>query len=172
MNERYPWVLRFLHWLTAAFVLAQVVLVGLNVLLYEPRPVLSEALVQSHIALGAVIFLVTICRLLIRAGSRVAPMTARPRARVTARLVHLAIYGCLLALPVTGYLQLSALGFTVSIAGLIELPPLELNVSLARAAEFWHTAFAVVGVALVLLHIVAALVVRGTFAKRRVQNMS
>lgn len=36
-----------MHWVVAVLVFAQLLLAGLNALLYEPRPILAEALVRS-----------------------------------------------------------------------------------------------------------------------------
>lgn len=157
MNEGYSLGLRILHWLTAVLVLVQVSLAVLNTLLYEPRPILAEWLVQAHISLGAVILTLTLCRILLRLRSPVPPRSPCPTIRNASNCVHLLLYACLLALPISGYLKLAALGFEIRLFAGLPLPALALDPALAAGAKVVHEATALVLGALVMAHIAAAL---------------
>ena len=156
MTERYSLHLRVIHWVTAALVAVQVTLALLNIALCEPRPILAEALVQAHISLGSVLFLLTLARLVARWCSPTPPKSGNTILRFAATSTHAALYACLFALPITGYLKLAALGFTVTLFGFLALPPLSLNVPVAQFANQAHDLIALGLGALVVLHIAAA----------------
>jgi len=153
---RYSLSLRVVHWLTALLILAQVSLATLNILLYEPRPILAEWLVQAHISLGAVILTLAVCRVALRLRS---PVPARPSSRtlrIASNCVHILLYVCLMILPVSGYLRLAALGFEIRLFGVLPLPALAPNIPLAKSASGFHDAAALVLGALLVMHITAA----------------
>ncbi|MEL7348266.1 MAG: cytochrome b/b6 domain-containing protein [Pseudomonadota bacterium] len=157
MSARYGQRLRLIHWVTAVLVAVQVSLALLNIALYEPRPVLAEALVQSHISVGAVLFLLTVARVFLRCFTGVVPRSDVPALRYAAMINHCLLYVCLLVLPITGYLKLAALGFTVTPFGLLPLPALSLNVPFARMADLAHDGTAILLSLLLSLHIAAAI---------------
>lgn len=157
MTQKYTLALRALHWASAFMIVMQLGLVALNNLIYEARPVMSEALVQAHISLGAIVFATTLVRLALRAVSRTPPGSKNRGLRVAANASHLALYLALLALPVSGFLKLAALGFSVELFGFLPLAQLPVNVELARASALWHSRVAIALLALVTLHICAAL---------------
>lgn len=156
MTGHYSLALRLVHWLTAVLVAGQVGLALANIALYEPRPVLAEWLVQAHITLGFAVFALTLLRLPIRGMSK-SPLPSRLRVlRIGASVMYAALYLFLLALPATGYLKLAALGFQVEVAGLIPLPTLPVDISLARAAEQAHMTAAYALAGALVLHVSAA----------------
>lgn len=169
MSLRYSLHLRLIHWIAVALVTMQVVLAVLNMLLYEPRPIFAETLVQAHIAVGAVLFLLTVVRMMSRWLSTAPPKSTSPGLRLAAMISHGSLYICLLALPITGYLKLAALGFTVTPFGLVALPVLPLNTSLAQAADRAHDGVATLLGALLSLHI-AAVFLHHRLDGRRVMN--
>jgi len=156
VSARYSLHLRVIHWLSAALVAVQIALALLNTVLYEPRPILAEALVQAHISVGSVLFLVTLSRLVARWYSPKVQMPNKTVLRLAATSIHGALYACLFALPITGYLKLAALGFTVAPFGLFPLPSLSLNVPAAQFADQAHDLIALALGALLVLHIAAA----------------
>ena len=155
----YPLSLRLLHWGTTLLVATQAVLAAVNALVYEGKPLLAEAVVQTHLSLGILLFGLTAIRL----GLRSAAMTPRlpadmtPTARWFAGSLHAILYALLLLLPVTGYVKLAALGFEIQVFGVFALPPLPLDAALAAAARRLHSGGAIVLGGLLLLHIGAAL---------------
>ncbi len=156
MIVKFSLGLRIIHWITAVLVVVQVSLAVLNILLYEPRPILAEALVQAHISVGALILLVTLVRVVLRLLSPVPARSGSRVIRVASGCVHVLMYVCLITLPVSGYLKLAALGFEIRLFGVLTLPSLELNLALATSAREFHDAAGVVLVALIAAHIAAA----------------
>ncbi|MEO1026541.1 MAG: cytochrome b/b6 domain-containing protein [Pseudomonadota bacterium] len=149
-------MLRLLHWLTVALVVVQLTLVGLNAWLYEPRPILAEALVQAHISSGAVLLALTIIRIGVRSfGHSALPSISSWPA--IARAVQLCLYFCLLMLPVSGYVRLAALGFPIEVFGAVPLPNLWLSPNLALWAAAAHNALAIIFMGAITAHIVGAL---------------
>ena len=157
MTQRYSLSLRRLHWLTVGLVVVQLFLAIANIILYEHRPILAEWLVQAHISCGFLIIALTIWRIIARSRS---PIPAKPHSKILSRaaiISHGLLYVCLLTLPITGYLKLAALGFTIFIFGLIPLPTLPLDIHLAQTASALHDSLAIGLLCLLILHIGAAL---------------
>lgn len=165
--------LRLLHWATAFLVLAQVLLAALNRLLYEPRPILAEWLVQAHLSGGAALLAVVALRLGVRLGARgtLAPpvRTGLPRLATT---THVALYACLLVLPILGYVRLAALGFQIELFGLLSLPPMRVDPRLARAAATAHVTVATLLGGLVTLHVAGATLHRRLFGTDVLKRMT
>lgn len=156
MRAEYGLALRMIHWSTAALVAMGAVLALLNALLYEPRPILAEALVQGHIAVGVMVLLLTLLRMVLRVMRSVPLPPGGPVRRRVARLVHASLYAVLIVIPVSGYVKLAALGFQINVLGVLPLPALPLNVPLAFWAERCHTVAAAALGALLVLHIAGA----------------
>ncbi|MEM8795260.1 MAG: cytochrome b/b6 domain-containing protein [Pseudomonadota bacterium] len=157
MTDRYSLALRVIHWVTVFVVTGQVLLAGLNALLYEPRPILAEALVQAHLSMGFVVFILTCVRLAVRWQSPAPPPSTLVSLRFGAAIVHSLLYIILLLMPVTGYVRLAALGFEIPLFGLFSLPALAFDPALANLVAMVHSALALGLAGLVALHILAAL---------------
>lgn len=153
--------------------MVQVALAAVNALVYEGHPVLAEAAVQAHLSLGAVILLITVLRLLCRLALHVPalPDTMQTAARRAAQAVHAALYLLLLALPLSGYVKLAALGYEIVLFGLVALPPLPFDPALAAAARDLHAAAAVILGILLTGHIAAALLHRRLFGQPVIRRM-
>ncbi|WP_256370575.1 cytochrome b [Thalassococcus sp. S3] len=155
-SDRHGLAMRLLHWLTVVLVLIQLVLAGLNAWLYEPRPILAEALVQAHISLGAILFVLTIARIAVRTFGYRAPPSAS-RWRVVAEAVQLVLYICLFMLPISGYIRLAALGFPIELFGTVTLPTMLPTPELALRAAAVHNAIARILIGAILIHFAGAL---------------
>ena len=162
-----------MHLATALLVLAQVALAGVNALVYEGNPVLAEAAVQAHLSLGAVVLALTVLRLFCRLSLDVPalPDDMQTGARRAAQVVHAALYLLLLALPLSGYVKLAALGYEIVLFGLFALPPLPFDPVLATAARDLHAAAAVILGVLLTGHIAAALLHRRLFGQAVLRRM-
>lgn len=158
LKSQYSYSLRLMHWLVAVLVLAQFLLAGLNALLYEPRPVLAEALVQAHISIGLLILFCMLVRIPLRLCSPTPDRSKNTWARRAAVSVHLGFYGLFLVLPITGYLRLAALEFPITLFGTVELPVLSLNVPLAQAAALTHDIAALFLLTALVAHLAVAFV--------------
>lgn len=154
---RYGAVAIALHWLTAALVIG---LAGVGFWMSDLRPSPRTIEIYNwHKWFGLTVLALTVIRIAWRATHPPPPLLLATRAkRALAHSVHGLMYGLLLAMPITGWLQNSAAGFPLSWFGLFRVPPLiERN---RQAFEFWqdvHATLAVVLVALIVLHVAAAL---------------
>ncbi|MFG4002043.1 cytochrome b [Flavobacterium aquidurense] len=112
---------RILHWLMASMILTMI-FVGLGMmtsLTWRPW------LLDLHIPLGTAILLLVIIRLINRLSFSVPKMPASVsgfQSKAAAGL-HWLLYGMMVALPLTGWAQLSAGGFLIKILPGVNLPP-------------------------------------------------
>jgi cytochrome b561 len=153
---RYGGVAQAFHWLT-------VLLVGAAYLIEpergEGRAASADLATQLHETLGLLVFAVVILRLLWRSLDQVPespPMGAWMR--IASRVVHLALYGLLLALPSLGLLGTWLEGHPVALVGFGNIGPLlAAEPDLGEALSELHETLgnAIIGVA--GLHAAAAL---------------
>jgi cytochrome b561 len=102
--------------------------------------------------------------LLLRVGTRLANWSRRPRHPLPRVLAfaslagHVLLYGLLLAMPLLGWALTNAHGHAVRLPGLPALPALtEADPDLADTLDSWHVGISWVLLAIVGLHVVAAL---------------
>lgn len=144
-----------LHWLMLALLAAVYACIELRELYprgSDPR----EALKTWHFMLGLSVFVLVWVRIAARA---LAPRRPAPRswAGALATAVHLALYGLMVAMPLMGWVVLSAEGDAVPFFGLT-LPPLVApNEGLAERVEEVHETLGVAGYWLIGLHAAASL---------------
>ena len=113
---------RILHWLMAAMIMAMI-FVGLGMmtsLTWRPW------LLDLHVPLGIAILLLVIIRFINRLSFSVPKMPADMSKfqSKAAGTLHWLLYGMMLALPLTGWAQLSAGGFPVKLFSGVNLPPI------------------------------------------------
>ena len=121
-GDRYGAYSQFLHWGTAALVCA-IVPVGL-MMVAAPTAELRRPLFEWHQSLGAAIWVLTLLRLWSRRGAAVPrPEVAMFRWQVLlADLMHFALYGLLVTLPLIGYGGAAVLRQPTTLFGLIAIP--------------------------------------------------
>lgn len=125
----WGWPARLLHWLMAGLILFQLGL-GVSMVWLVEDVARQFALYQTHKSWGFVIFTLAALRAGWRATHR-APALPAEMGRLEAALargVHLALYGLMLLVPLTGWLTASAAtiqdewGIRNMVFGLFELP--------------------------------------------------
>jgi cytochrome b561 len=147
-----------LHWLTLALIFG-LAIVGL--LMGDlPNGVFKIQLYGLHKSFGLTVLGLTLLRLLWRWLSKgPAPIAGTPAwQHIVAQATHIALYGLLLALPLSGWLFNSAAGYPLKWFGLFALPRLtgyEPGIK-AFAREMHETLFYAMA-ALIVLHAGAAL---------------
>lgn len=125
--QRYDAVAIALHWVLAIVLIALVgsglYMVSLPDVGFDTRKIV---LILYHKQLGMLALTLVLMRLGWRVGHALPALveTLPDWQQVAARLVHLCLYGLMLALPITGWLMSSAAGFPVSFLDLFELPDL------------------------------------------------
>jgi len=165
-SHRYDPVAIAFHWLTALAILA---MLGLGWTMVELRPGSSSQfqLFQWHKSLGFTVLALATLRLLWRAGHRPPPLPPTMSAieRRGAQLGHWALYGLMLALPLSGWVVVSTASFNIPtlLYGIVPVPHIAPLASLADKAEIHelfeglHETGVWTLVAILVVHVGAAL---------------
>jgi cytochrome b561 len=158
MNRRsFTPLQRFLHWLTAACVLAMLFIGVAMVSSVKPKYL---TLVSIHKPLGIAILVLVLIRLAVRLRRGAPPLPADlpEPLKLAAYLSHYLLYALLIAMPLLGWGMLSAADYPVRLYPGIYLPAIvrqgdRLHTLLWNAHYYLAFAF----FALILMHIAAAL---------------
>lgn len=165
-NGRYAVVAVVLHWLIAAAIVGQIVLAGR---MEGPLTPTGFAVLQLHKSIGLTILLLSLLRLGWRLANPPAPLPATMSRweRELARAVHVGFYVFMIAMPLTGWLMVSASRTPqpTLLYGAIHWPNLPGLQELAPAAkkswrqigEVSHGLLAKVFYVLIALHVAGAL---------------
>jgi cytochrome b561 len=156
---RYDGVAIGLHWLVAALAIA-VATLGLMIPEAPRGSEWRDWVLLWHRSIGMTILAVMVLRMLWRLSHPTPPLppTLRPIEAFLAHATHVLLYIAFLAMPLAGYLNTAAAGHSLSLFGLVTIPPpIAENQRLAQAAIALHLAgqFAVYG--FVAAHVAAAL---------------
>jgi cytochrome b561 len=168
-QRRFPALMRFFHWLTAALVLT-ILGIGLAMVASLGN---YHRLISIHRPLGILILIVVVIRFVNRHYSTLPPFpaTMSPRERSVASASELFLYVLLVVQPLVGWGMLSAASFPITLYGSIHLfPILPQNVMLFAVLRRAHTVLAYLLFLMFLAHFGAVLfhtwVVRdGTFRR-------
>jgi cytochrome b561 len=122
--ERYAPVMRVIHWLTAALILALFVLGGWVVYFDPGDGPLKDALYNLHESIGVTVWALVLIRIVARlaTGAPKLPEGTPGAVRVLASLNQLALYLVLLAQPVIGLADTNAWGAPLDWFGLFRVP--------------------------------------------------
>ncbi|WP_192252863.1 cytochrome b [Mesorhizobium silamurunense] len=158
---RYGWAMIILHWLIGIIFIGQFVL-GFVMMRIESQRTSFE-LIQLHKSFGFLLLGLIILRIAWRLGNAAPalPPSVGTLERRAAPLAHFALYAFQVALPLSGWalVSVSTLEIPSMPFNLFVMPNLPLAESDA-AENFWsaaHWYLAYAGIALVVLHIAAAL---------------
>lgn len=157
-HNRYSTVSLVLHWLIAALVVTQIVLIAAH---EATEGSISREYVNLHKSVGLSILVLT----LIRLGWRIAnPAIPLPEAtptwqKLVARGTHVLFYVFLIAMPLVGWAASSAAGRDILWFGLFQWPALPIGGGRETAGQLMdlHELAAKLLIALVVLHILGAL---------------
>jgi cytochrome b561 len=156
--DRYTRVAIALHWLIAAAILSNLAL-G-SVMTDLPLSPQKLRIYAYHKWTGISVALLVLARIAWRLGHRPPPLPpSMPRwERSAAQVSHFALYALTLAVPLSGWLFSSAKGFQTVYLGLVPIPDLlAQDATLADALLLWHRGLNYLMVALLGLHVAAAL---------------
>ena len=155
-RNNWNFLVRTLHWLAVLVLMAGVAAVWGHEAFEKTNPLRGQ-LMQLHFMLGGTIGALTLLRLLIRAMTK-APAHSMPRiiARM-AMLGHTSLYFLMILLPVCGYIAVSGRGLPVNLLGLMELPSLPVSKELAQNFKEIHEGLANGLIALIAVHVSAAI---------------
>ena len=155
---RYTRVAIALHWLIALAIFANLAL-GFYMADLEVSPQ-KLRLYSYHKWLGMTVLLLVLVRIGWRLSHRppALPDSMRPWERTMAGVTHVVLYLLTLSVPLTGWLYSSAKGFKTMYLGLLPIPDLlAKDALLAPLLRDWHENLNWIMVALVILHVGAAL---------------
>ncbi|GGE03544.1 cytochrome b [Aureimonas endophytica] len=156
-RTRFTPMQRLLHWLMAAAILAML-FIGVGMVSTVTERYLT--LVSLHKPLGIAILVLAVLRLGLRfkAGAPELPRDLPEPMKLAAKLSHVLLYACMIAMPLLGWGMLSAASFPIELFGGYHLPAI-LPPSPALHSLLWnaHRALAFAFFALILAHIAAAL---------------
>jgi cytochrome b561 len=156
---RYTRVAKVLHWLLVALVFGQIVF-GWFVRTVERGTPDRSLFVNLHKSTGITIGLVILFRLYWRFTHRPPPLPAAIAAweRLSARASHIALYACMLIMPVSGYLASNFSKYGIKYFNVVALPPWGIDDKQIYAVfNTTHVATSYVFVALIAIHMAAAL---------------
>ena len=148
-----------LHWIM--FILMALVYACIELREFYPKGSdIREGLKAWHFMLGLLVFVLVSFRIVIRLSAGPAPsIVPTPPMWQTklAAFVHFLLYVLMLAMPIAGWLLLSAAGKPIPFFGL-ELPPLiDKQEALAKSIKELHQTAGTFGYYLIGLHTIAAL---------------
>lgn len=164
-QTRYSTVAIALHWTIAAAIALQI---ALGWRIGDVEGVTRSAVLQLHKTIGVTILVLTVARLVWRLVNPPPPVDSSltPVEKAASHWVHVAFYGALLALPLTGWAMVSAqrIGAMKLLGGLLwpDFPlitalPGGVQDTLADVMDKTHTALVWLMFALLALHILGAL---------------
>lgn len=160
LNTRQKWgaVSQTFHWLTALAIFA---MFGLGWIMadmaFSPQ---KFKLYSWHKSLGIVILAFVAVRLMWRLVNvtPVLPVHMHKLEKLAAHGAHVALYICMLGMPLSGWLMSSAAGLTVNVFGFFEIPDLvAVDASVASTFKRLHYWLSWGFVTMIALHVSAAL---------------
>jgi cytochrome b561 len=148
-----------LHWLIAACVFAQISLGLWMIGIPKSPPGVRAYWFNVHKSIGITLGVLILARLLWRLAHRAPPLPGSLPAwqRIAAKVSHAGLYVCMIVMPVSGYLGSSFTKYPIKYFGYTlphwgwDAPPLKELMSQV------HYATAIVFMALIALHVAAAL---------------
>jgi len=104
-SSKYPRSMRWLHWLRAAVVIANLSIGLVMVNLPDELPAKFDVLYPNHKQFGVLALLLVLAQLLLRSRSRVpgTPAGLQPWEASLSRFAHRALYVLLIVVPLMGY---------------------------------------------------------------------
>lgn len=158
-QQGYARPARIFHWVIAVLVLMMIPAGLIMIQQGLPRP-LQDTLFIFHKNTGLLVFVLMLARLIYRLRHPAPPLPAdiAPWQRRAAELTHLALYILLFALPISGYLRVRFDRFPIESLDALGVPPMvPKNEALAGLFQSVHQTCAFLLIALLALHIAAAL---------------
>ena len=170
-ERSWGWPARLLHWLMALLIVGMLVFGFYLTTAYNDGDPTKLGLVQTHKSVGFVVFALACLRIIWRAAN---PSPALPAGmssleRMGAKLGHLALYGLMFAIPLSGWLGASASPYNDADAypmqikdmvfGLFEMPDPYPSGS-HEVSDWWmqiHLWLALTLLVVLALHVAAAL---------------
>jgi cytochrome b561 len=171
-HERYGSVQIALHWAMLLLIAAVYACLDRRALVPQ-RSAVREGLKAWHFMLGMTVLILATVRIVMHVVSASPPIhPAPPRWQAVAgKLMHLALYLFMIAMPVLGWLALSAGAKTIQFFGLELRPLVDPDQGLGKQFEEIHETIGTLGYFLIGLHAAAALVHHYFFRDNTLRRM-
>lgn len=154
-QERYSLITRCLHWGMAALVLWQFMKLGDRI--DDGEHWIGQTLVPWHISIGVLLLVLGVLRLLWALKERPQrPPHTGPRALLV-KVGHALLYVVMILLPITGVLLMAGKGYGLTAFGITLIAKSESEIGWMASLGSLHSPIALLFVALVIGHIMAAL---------------
>lgn len=156
--DKYRKVIITLHWLTAICIVVSYASIELRVF-FDKGTDMRDSLKYTHFLIGLFILSLTIIRVIQRATSQAPSTSPQPPKwmQTSAKLGHMGLYVFLFAMPILGWLILSAEGKMISVLGW-QLPSLiGVDKDIAHDIQEIHETLGTIGYGLIAAHIAMAL---------------
>lgn len=157
MNNRFSLSMRILHWAMAALIVSLLSAGLLMVRSLEPWQVTILAVHKSFGVLAALLVIIRLVNRLMHSVPEL-PGDLSTSQKLAAKASHIALYGLMIAMPVSGFLMQYAAGRPIEVFELFRLPA-SLTVDIEQFSLFreMHAWLGVALIALIALHVSAAL---------------
>lgn len=154
--DRFGAIAIFFHWFMAILVITMLA-VGLY-MVDLPADSEKTTIYGLHKATGILILMLVTLRILWRFANTTPALLIPTLEKIAARTVHWALYGCMFAMPITGWLLSSAAGYPPSFYGLFEVPALMApNPAWVPVFATMHKWIAYGLIIMIIIHTAAAL---------------
>ncbi|MFO2462910.1 cytochrome b [Pseudomonas sp. 15FMM2] len=157
-ESRYSTISVALHWLMLVLLVAVCATIEFRGVF--PKGSDGRTLIKElHFMLGLTVFVLVWLRLFARTrgeAPKIVPAPPQWQAWL-ATLMHVALYVFMIAMPILGWLIVSAAGHSVSFYGIELAPLIGEDKDLAKQIEGWHVLGATIGYWLVGLHALAGI---------------
>ena len=156
-KDQYGNIAKFFHWAAGFLVLAMMVMGSVMV---SSSGALRPALIVYHRALGLVLLALVVLRLLwtLRGPRPALPPSVPALQRCGVRAAHISMYAIMIAMPIVGWIMVSASGQPIGLPGGGLLPALiSPDPYLYILAKWTHRVLAAILAAFIMVHVAGAL---------------
>jgi cytochrome b561 len=169
-RSEYGTTAKVFHWLVVALLIVQYLIGWLMPGIHHGMK--PGAAMAFHISIGTTILLLIFVRLAWRLTHPVAPENSlAPWQRLSAEAVHWLLYALVLATTITGWLFASFRGWSMSFFFLAPMPMLAENAAAGKIIDGLHQAMEWSLLAVIGLHVAAALAHLFIYRDRIMQRM-
>ncbi|MBN8530623.1 MAG: cytochrome b [Alphaproteobacteria bacterium] len=156
--EKYPGLMRLIHWLMALLLLGMIAFGYWMVGLPKDHPQRME-MYDLHKSVGVLLLALVVLRFLVRLASSVPelPEGLAASEKKLAKAAHIVLYVLMFAVPLSGVVMSCAAGYGVKFFGFPLPNPLEKNLPMAGLANGIHEIIPYALLGLVALHVAGAL---------------
>ena len=157
-GAHYGAIARLLHWGMALLIIVSIAAVELHDL-FPKGGAVRNGMMMAHFQIGLLVFVLVWVRLAAVFTDKVPPITPAPPQLqyVAAKLVHLALYAAMIALPILGVLMTQAADHSLALLGIVQVPTfIGVDKDFSKELKEVHEVIGNVLIGLVVAHVAAA----------------